>query len=113
MWGWVKMFLEEAAQAAWHLQYGIKAWGPCSVLRTDLQLNWMLHPDNALVGVDLVNMHCRVRAGYVAHVAAHSVPRMAEFLNWLRMPRAHIYIDERGVVHQVSAFDGFDQGCPA
>ena len=111
--GWAKMFAEEAADAVGDSQYGIRRPGSVTALRTDLLIEWMMNPDKALIGVDLVNMHCRVRGQYLQHVIPHKVPRMSSMLAWLRIPRTHVYVDEYGAAHTIDAADGLDQGCPA
>ena len=111
--GWVRMFRDEAREACGTTQYGIGTKGACTALRVDLQLEWMCEPDNALLGIDLRNMHGRVRTAHLEHQVAHRVPRMLELMGWVRIPRSHVYPDGQGGLHRIDASDGLDQGCPA
>ena len=54
--------------------------------------------------MDLANIEEQVR---------HRIPRMWPLLApWLRIPGAHIYKDSDGVLHEIVATTGVDQGCP-
>ena len=74
--GWVKMFGEEVKEACGSTQYGVKTSGACATLRSDLALDWALHPNRALLGVDLKNMHGRTKTRHLEQQVRHRTPRM-------------------------------------
>ena len=106
--GWVRMYKSEANSAVGSTQYGIGCPGWCVSLRHDLLLDWMLSPDHAVLGIDLENMHNSVSTGRLEQQVANRIPRMAELLRWLRIPRTHVYRDTVGQVHSITSNDGLD-----
>ena len=111
--GWARMFKTEVMDVVGPTQYGVGRPGGCTSLRHDLLVEWMLNPGHVLLGIDLENMHNSIRTGYLTTEIVHKIPRMAELLHWLSVPRTHVFVDEHGVRHRIDAADGLDQGCPA
>ena len=111
--GWARMFRTEAAEATAPSQYGVGFPGSCVSLRHDLLAEWCFDPDRVLLGIDLENMHNTISTERLVSQVAHRIPRMAELLSWIRVPRTHVYVDEQGERHTIDATDGLDQGCPA
>ena len=111
--GWVKMFSEEAQAAVGKTQYGIGRKGACVSLRHDMLIEWALRPHHQCMGIDLANMHNRVKVPRLEHVVLQKVPRMAQLVGWMRAPRTHAYKDEHGKAHIVTSTGGLDQECPA
>ena len=111
--GWARMFKHEVSEAVGPTQYGVSTPGSCTSLRNDLLIDWMMHPNHVLLGIDLENMHNTVDTKRLEEQVANRIPRMAELLQFLRVPRKHTYRDEHGALHSFTVCDGLDQGCPS
>ena len=110
--GWNAMFSEETKEAVGQSQYGARPGGPAA-LRHYIEASLAQDPALALAALDIANMYGSMSISNIEEQVRHRIPRMWPLLApWVRLPRCHMYKDSNGVLHNIHATTGVDQGCP-
>lgn len=112
--GWDRMFKEEARDAVGPTQYGVARPGGCVALRNGLLAHMLEDPTLAIASIDLENMYGNMDISHIEQEIIQRMPRMWPLVApWIRQPREHVYKDDDGIIHRISAPGGLDQGDPS